>query len=90
MTALRMARLHLGDPKKDRRGSCEAFGVLGGVVAFLGPVPARDLLKSVFAEALGEIILGERAVRLLVIDPQKEVIIQWIPSTPGETPSNVS
>lgn len=46
--------------------------------------------KSVFAEALGEIVLGERAVRLLVIDSQKEVIVQWIPSTPGETPSNAS
>jgi hypothetical protein len=46
--------------------------------------------KSVFAEALGEIVLGERAVRLLIIDPQKEVVIQWVPSTPGETPSNAS
>ena len=41
-------------------------------------------------EALGAIVLGERAVRLLIIDPQKEVIIQWVPSTPGETPSNAS
>jgi len=58
-------------------------------------MPARDVLhesawRSVFAEALGEIILGERAVRLLIIDPDKEVIIQWVPSTPGATPSNAS
>ncbi len=46
--------------------------------------------RTVFTEALGEIVLGERAVRLLIIDPQQEVIIQWVPSTPGETPSNAS
>lgn len=46
--------------------------------------------KSVFSEALGEMVLHERAVRLVIIDPLKEAIIQWIPSTPGETPSNAS
>ena len=44
--------------------------------------------KGIFCDALGEIVLHERAVRLLVIDPQQEVIIRWIPSTPGETPSS--
>jgi hypothetical protein len=63
-----------------------------------GLVPRRELFmavpekawKTIFAEALGQIVLRKQAVRLLIVDPQKEVIIQWIPSTPGETPSNAS
>jgi len=44
--------------------------------------------KSIFSDALGEIVLRARAVRLLVIDPSEEVITRWIPSTPGEPSSN--
>lgn len=46
--------------------------------------------RSIFSDALGEIVLNAQAVRLLVIDPQQEVITRWIPSTPGETPSSSS
>lgn len=46
--------------------------------------------KSIFADALGDIVLRARALRLLVIDPTREVIIRWIPSTPGEAPSSAS
>jgi hypothetical protein len=63
-----------------------------------GLSPRRELFmaipekawKTIFAETLGQIVLRKRAVRLLIVDPQKEVIIQWIPSIPGETPSNAS
>jgi hypothetical protein len=27
---------------------------------------------------------------VLVVNPQEEVVIQWFPSTPGETPSSTS
>jgi hypothetical protein len=50
----------------------------------------EEAWNAVFSEALGQIVLQERAVRLLIVDSQKEVITQWIPSTPGETPSSAS
>jgi hypothetical protein len=46
--------------------------------------------RAIFTEALGQIVLRARTVRLLVVDPEKEVITQWIPATPGETPSSAS
>ncbi len=46
--------------------------------------------SSVFSDALGEMVLNARAVRLLVVDLQREVITRWIPSKPGETPSSAS
>lgn len=50
----------------------------------------EEAWNTVFTEALGQIVLAEHAVRLVIVDPQKEVIVKWIPSTPGETPSNAS
>jgi hypothetical protein len=49
-----------------------------------------ETARAIFSEALGQIVLRAQTLRLLVVDPDKEVIIQWIPSTPGETPSNAS
>ena len=50
----------------------------------------EEAWRGVFTEELGQIVLAGHAVRLLIVDPLKEVIVQWIPSTPGETPSNAS
>jgi XisH protein len=50
----------------------------------------EEASRAIFTEALGQLVLRARTVRLLVVDPEKEVITQWIPSTPGETPSNAS
>lgn len=44
--------------------------------------------NSIFADALGALVLRARAVRLLVVDPTKEIITRWIPSKPGETSSS--
>jgi hypothetical protein len=63
-----------------------------------GMVPARELYlavpdkawKTIFSETLGQIVLRKRALRLLIVDPQQEIITLWIPSTPGETPSSAS
>ncbi len=44
--------------------------------------------RSIFSDALGQLVLRARAVRLLVIDPSTEVITRWIPSKPGEASSS--
>ena len=41
--------------------------------------------SGLFREAIGEILQEDGALRLLVIDAEKETIERWIPSTPGET-----
>lgn len=46
--------------------------------------------RTIFSDALGQIVLQEQAVRLVVIDPHKEIIVQWVPAMPGETSSNAS
>ena len=52
-------------------------------------VPSR-IWAGLFREALGELLLEDGGLRLLVIDVEQEVIERWIPSTPGATPSNES
>ena len=52
-------------------------------------VPSR-IFSGLFREALGDLLLEDGKLRLLVIDAEQEVIERWIPSTPGATPSNVS
>jgi XisH protein len=52
-------------------------------------VPSR-IFSGLFREALGDLLLEDGALRLLVIDAEQEVIERWIPSTPGATPSNAS
>jgi hypothetical protein len=52
-------------------------------------VPSR-IFAGLFHEALGELLLGDGSLRLLVVDAEQEVIERWIPSTPGATPSNES
>jgi hypothetical protein len=52
-------------------------------------VPSR-IWAGLFREALGELLLEDGALRLLVIDTEQEVIERWIPSTPGAAPSNES
>lgn len=44
--------------------------------------------RTIFSDALGELVLRARAVRLVVIDPTTEVITRWIPSKPGAASSN--
>jgi XisH protein len=50
----------------------------------------EDAWKTIFAEALGQIVVTDLSVRLLIVNPEQEVVIQWFPSTPGETPSSAS
>ncbi|MBE9240442.1 XisH family protein [Synechocystis salina] len=39
----------------------------------------RDAIyRKLFMEEIGQILLEENTVRLIVFDPEKEVIIQWI------------
>ena len=61
-------------------------------------MPARDLLHDAVRNALvrdGWTITDD-PLRLkvpgrnLYVDPQKEVIVQWVPSTPGEMQSFAS
>ena len=52
-------------------------------------VPSR-VWSGLFREAIGELLLEDGGLRLLVIDEKQEVIERWIPSTPGATPSNAS
>lgn len=52
-------------------------------------VPSR-VWAGLFREALGELLLEDGDLRLLVVDVEQEVIERWIPSTPGATPSNES
>ena len=37
------------------------------------------ILKSVFEDGLGELLLAKQIVRLLVFDPKSEVVTRWIP-----------
>lgn len=39
--------------------------------------------SGLFQEALGELLLEDGGLRLLVVDVEQEVIERWIPSTPG-------
>lgn len=41
--------------------------------------------SGLFREAIGELLLDDGALRLLVVDEDKETIERWIPSTPGVT-----
>lgn len=52
-------------------------------------IPSR-IWAGLFHEALGELLLEDDGLRLLVVDAEKEVIERWIPSTRGVTPSNAS
>ena len=52
-------------------------------------IPSR-VWNRIFQEALGELLLADGTLRLLVVDAELEVIERWIPSTPGATPSNAS
>jgi hypothetical protein len=52
-------------------------------------VPSR-IWTGLFREALGELLLEDGDLRLLVIDAEQEVIERWIPSTPGAMHSNES
>lgn len=52
-------------------------------------VPSR-VWNGLFREALGELLLEDGGLRLLVVDAKHEVIERWIPSTPGVTRSNES
>ncbi|MBI5513322.1 MAG: XisH family protein [Deltaproteobacteria bacterium] len=52
-------------------------------------IPLR-IHRGLLQEALGELLLADGSLRLVVIDTQKEVIDRWIPSTPGATNSNES
>lgn len=52
-------------------------------------VPSRTY-AGLFQEALGELLLADGSLRLLVVDTEREVIERWIPSAPGETRSNES
>jgi hypothetical protein len=35
--------------------------------------------QVVFADALGEILIDDRVLRVVVFDPVKEEIVRWIP-----------
>jgi hypothetical protein len=48
-------------------------------------VPSR-VWSGLFREALGELLLADGELRILVIDEKQEMIERWIPSTPGATP----
>jgi hypothetical protein len=52
-------------------------------------VPSR-IWSGLFRETLGELLLEDGDLRLLVVDAEQEVIERWIPSTHGATPSNAS
>lgn len=47
-------------------------------------VPAH-VWSGIFREAVGELLLEDGSLRLLVVDEEKETIERWIPSTPGAT-----
>lgn len=52
-------------------------------------VPSR-VWSGLFREALGELLLADGELRILVIDEKQEMIERWIPSAPGATPSSES
>jgi len=52
-------------------------------------IPSR-VWSGLFREALGELLLEDGELRLLVINETQEIIERWIPSTPGATSSNAS
>ena len=52
-------------------------------------VPSR-VYHELCSEALGQLLLEDGSLRLLVIDAEREVIERWIPSTPGVTSSSAS
>ena len=41
---------------------------------------AREVLDDLFSEPIGQLLLKRERLRLLVFEPETEVIIQWIPS----------
>ena len=43
--------------------------------------------EAVFADELGELIVEEQGLRLLVFDPNQEKSLQWIPQLETEKPS---
>ncbi|MFO0754959.1 MAG: element excision factor XisH family protein [Byssovorax sp.] len=52
-------------------------------------VPSR-VWAGLFREALGELLLADGDLRILVVEPTLEIIEQWIPSPPGATLSSKS
>jgi hypothetical protein len=40
----------------------------------------QEILAELFEEPIGQLLLRNNRVRLIVFDPQQEVILQWIPS----------
>jgi hypothetical protein len=52
-------------------------------------VPSR-VWSGLFREALGELLLADGELRILVIAEKQEMIERWIPSTPGATPLSES
>jgi hypothetical protein len=39
----------------------------------------QKAFKDIFSEGLGYLILSKNKILLIIIEPQKEEIIQWIP-----------
>lgn len=50
----------------------------------------EEAWDAIFAEMLGRIVIDALALRILIVNPDQEVIVQWFPSKPGETPSSAS
>jgi len=40
---------------------------------------SKDVLRNIFEEPLGELLLKNKLVRVIGFDPQTEVIVEWIP-----------
>jgi hypothetical protein len=40
---------------------------------------SESVWRSVFADALGEILIDDRILRVVTFDPMKEEIVRWIP-----------
>jgi len=40
---------------------------------------SESVWRNVFADALGELLIDDRILRVVTFDPMKEEIVRWIP-----------
>ena len=50
----------------------------------------EEVVGDLFEEPVGQLLLQNDRVRLLVFDPLREVIVRWLPPTPTERSSSTS
>ncbi len=44
----------------------------------------HEILETILGEPLGQLLLRNQRIRVLLFDPEREVVTQWIPEQPTE------